>query len=219
MIKLLIIFLTLSLNVWAASFPTTPILDTATRANENPLSFSGKWTTASGINALKIASNEIAPQGSAQESASYWNVAKFKDAEAYFTVNTALTVTNDHINVFVRLDGVALNGYFAQYARDTVGGDNINICRLDAGVSTTLATFPQGVSVGDSVGVAVSGNTITAWYKPAAGSWTYLGKATDTTYSTANNIGLDINAVLTTAGAINFGGGMIVTDVMFGDIL
>ncbi len=216
--KLLIaIFLMFSLNAWAA-FPTTPILDTATRANENPLSNGGKWTLAPGFGNLQISSNKIITTASSVDDAMYWNNFSLADEEVYCTVGTILGTTADHVYLLARFTASTTNGYYIEYDRNTSTGDVLRMGKLVAGVATSFVNVNQNISAGDSFGLVVIGNILQGWYKASGGSWTHISNFIDTTYTGVGNIATDIASVAT-GGITNFGGGMVVTDVMFGDIL
>lgn len=195
------------------SFPTTPILDTATRANENPLSNGGKWGTLTGLGLsdLQIISNQIVGTSAAlANDGMYWNVATFKDSVAYATIQTLLSDTLGGVFLLVRLDTATLNGYAVQYDRNSLvaGNDTLIIVRLDGGAATPLSTSSMmTIAVGDSFGVTVIGNTLTSWFKSGSGLWTQIGTATDSTYTVAGNIGINEVYNVTSPGLTNFGGG------------
>jgi hypothetical protein len=128
------------------------------------------------------------------------------DAEVYADVPT-VTANNDFIYVMLRITqpNGGGNGYRVRVDKQS-GTDVISIQRVDNATSTTLgATFSQEVSNGDAIGLRAVGTTLTAYYKPASGSWVALGSRTDSTYTTAGYIGLGVYG--STGRLDNFGGG------------
>lgn len=195
------------------AFPTTPILDTATRANENPLSNGGKWGTLTGLGLsnLQITSNKIVGTSAAlANDGMYWNVATYLNPEVYATVSTLLSDTLGGAFILGRLDTSTLNGYAVEYDRNSLvsGNDVLIIVRLDGGAATALSTSGMmTIAVGDSYGLSIIGSNLTSWYKSSGGSWTKIGTATDSTYTAAGNIGINEVYNVTSPGLTNFGGG------------
>ena len=189
------------------AFPTTSVLDSFNRADENPLSNSGKWSSLSGLGLsdLKLLSNQCTIVTTSAESGMYWNVSTFTDSEVFVTVNTNLSTTDDHIYIGVRFNEATFSGYALRYRRITSGTDEILIVRLDGGELTTLASYSQNISNNDVLGLSVIGNSLTAYYNGTA-----LGVAvTDSNYTSAGRLLLDISATLTGPGVVNFGGGTV----------
>lgn len=200
------------------SFPTTSILDSFNRANETPLSGGGNWVQVQTLSQCNLASNQAVASGSLNTSVSLWNPKTFKDSEIYFTINTILTVTNDHMEGYVRFIPSSLNGYSIGYWKSTVGSDTIRLEIITAGSLTTLSSFNQTISAGDSIGMSIVGSTLTAYYKPSGGSWSSLGSTTDSTYSAAGNLIIEQQDTSTMAGIINFGGGTYVPASSLGEM-
>lgn len=196
------------------TFPTTPILDTFIRADENPITTN--WTTPmfSGEGNMKIVSNQMAPTTNATACAAYYDLATFgPNCEAYVTLATKAADLN-HENIYARVTGAGGSPSGYRIRHDSISGtDNIFIQRMDSGSATTLgATITQELASGDAIGIEVIGNVISAYYKPSAGSWTLLGSRTDSTYSGAGHIGLEEGSDLSIRFA-SFGGGTIVNAV------
>lgn len=131
-------------------------------------------------------------------SSNVWGTA-FLNSECWVLLGT---VTGASQYLFTRLNNTgtgALNGYQAEF----VGG-NANLQSLTATIPTLLATAPQVVSAGDSMGLVSVGTTHQIWYKVGAGAWTLIVSANDATYTGSGSIGMDMQ---TTARVDTFGGG------------
>lgn len=193
----------------APSFPTQGILDTFTRANENPLSDGGKWTCPylSPLS-LQIVSNQAVGQ-TTSDSGCFWNNATFgPETEAYVTVAT-LPPSGASVLLTARQDTGSVNGYavFMCISGSCDFGVGWTIVRIDAGGPTVLATNAGVISAGDSIGMLIKGSTITA-FKKSGGVWSSVFSTTDSTYSAAGNIGVNVESGGgTTAALTNFGGG------------
>ena len=76
-------------------------------------------------------------------------------------------------------------------ATKLTGTDTIEIKKIAGGAPTSLASYNQEIANGDSIGLLIVGNQLTAYFKAAAGSWAALGTAiTDSTYTGAGSIGV-----------------------------
>lgn len=185
-------------------FPTTPILDSFTRADEGPPP-SASWSNT--FNGLKVVSNECAGNAVGQ-NISFWNASTpGGGCEAYATIRAKPANTNG-MGICARLKDTGaigtLDGYLIT-ALTAVVADTIRIDRLDNGVATTLgSTISQEFSVGDKIGIRCVGSNIQAWYFNGT-SWSLLGTRVDTTYPDAGRIGLIIQNIL--GRWDDFGGG------------
>lgn len=189
------------------TFPTTPILDTAVRANEGPPP-SANWTTPAAASGFNITSNKFAGTGAG--NVSVWNPRTFgPDCECYLTVDTLEGVSSSFSVVARAKDTGSLatiDGYAVAH-NQLAGTDTIQIQVLTNGAAVTLgANFNQEVAAGDSLGIRVFGSTIEAWYKSGALAWTLLGSRTDSTYAAAGS--LVMIGLGTTGRYSNFGGGI-----------
>lgn len=205
---ILTLLLILSGNCFAASFPTTPILDNANRSDENPLTNS-RWSSPSygSFANLKVSSNTIKQAVTAgSDGLMYWNTGNFgADEEVYVTIS-AISTTDNFVLLGARYTSTG-NGYKIDWQAPS----RIRVFRDDAGVRTQLgADITQTVVAGDSIGFSIIGSTITVWYKAAAGSWTSLGTRTDATYSAGGRLQLGQWLSADVASTIDdFGGGTV----------
>jgi hypothetical protein len=79
------------------------------------------------------------------------------------------------------------------------------------GVYSTLATYAQSLSPGDSIGISAVGNTLTAWYRPGSGAWVSEGTFTDSSYPSAGFMALEEDTGDSTFQLTYFGGGTLQT--------
>ena len=198
------------------AFPTTGVLDSGVRSNENPLSDEGKWTNGQMPEAwgysMQLLSNVIKGGGASYNSAHRNNADYGPDVEVYVTVTAKDTTNGNDCNLFARLRQIAettTDGYSLNIAL-AAGADVWSLLRWENGAySATLgATFTQEISAGDSVGLSIVGSTLTAWYKAVGGVWSRLAERDDATYPGAGKLGL---VAYSTAWEFNdYGGGTVI---------
>jgi Siphovirus-type tail component, C-terminal domain len=196
-------------------FPVTPVLDTFNRADVGPPP-SASWTNdlrASGSPGLAVRSNQVKALSVGPEASAWWSAATFHDdCEAYVTC--ANTPPGD-FEVWAR--GTALSGGFPQgyLAWYNAAAGEVRLQRYGPGGAGGYVSIAAAVSfilaAGDSLGVRVQGSTITAWGKHAAGSWTLLSSATDTTFATGGRVGLLMSSTVPLMD--DFGGGTLPVDL------
>lgn len=187
----------------AATQPgSTPILDNFNRANENPLTGGGNWSSLSGGGA-QLLNNAVASSGTGT-STSGWKTSYTGDVEARASV--LISTNNAGVMTDASLNGAGqLSGYLWQWQ----GGDSpatFALYREDANVFTTLATFNGFLlDPGDQLALQVIGSSVQGWVYHL-GSWQQVASATDTTYRTGK-IALRVRG--TTPIADDFGGGPV----------
>jgi peptidoglycan/xylan/chitin deacetylase (PgdA/CDA1 family) len=187
----------------AATQPgSTPILDNFNRANENPLSGGGNWSSLSGGGA-QLLNNAVASSGTGT-STSGWKTSYTGDVEARATV----LISSDNAGVMTdaSLNGAGqLSGYLWQW-QGANSPATFALYREDANVFTTLATFSGFLlDPGDQLALQVIGSSVQGWVYHL-GSWQQVASATDTTYSSGK---LALRVRGTTPIADDFGGGQI----------
>lgn len=196
------------------SFPTTPILDSGVGADQNPIA--GNWTSPEwSEQAMERLSNQFTSTSGAAFAAMAWTASSFgPDCEAYFTIPTMGSEFFLHIKVNVLgASASTLDDYVLLV--NTGSTNNIQIFKNVNNAGTTLATYSQLISNGDSVGIQAVGSTIGAWYKSGAGAWTQLGTVTDSTYaSQSGHIALESQN--NSSKFTNFGGGTFVPPAVGG---
>lgn len=181
------------------------ILDSFTRANEDPNSFGGNWAGLGGGNTGRVSSNTLIKSAIANQfhQSMYWTPTLFLNPQAsIINLSTGAGSINEHLDVLARIVGTStFSGYGVRLesTSNTAGGTALlKIARYDSftgggnlPVSATLATFTGVVLNTSSIGISVIGNTIEAWYSLDGGAtWVRAGSASDATYPSAGYIGL-----------------------------
>lgn len=197
-------------------YPTTSVLDTFTRGDEDPLT---NFSSVFGVfgDVFRLVSNTINADSLINGVATgYWTASTFgPDCEAYVDVSTKPTANGEYISVFARAQevGAATADLYDVRAEVAAGADvwSINVVTNAAG-SRLGDTFTQEYSAGDAIGIRCVGNQIQAWYR-TGGSWSMIAEREDGTYSNAGYIGTGVD---NTSGYLdNFGGGTMVPIPMF----
>lgn len=203
------------------AFPSTSVLDnfTGTDGTDLPV-YSANWqATPTGGSALEIQANAATGTSAGGNNTNSWATDYGPDCEVYVTINTKpadgnvilLLARGQQTTSLLTADGYALR--FVQNA----GTDTFVIQRITNGAATSLSsTFSQEVTNGDSIGLEIVGNTLTAYYKAGGGAWTSLGSTTDSTYTAAGKIGM-----LTSSTGVRldaFGGGTYVATGVTGTV-
>lgn len=185
------------------TFPTTPILDNFNRA-DGPIG--ANWFIPSPWNSPLVSSNTCINPGTDGTQATWDTIMAGADCEVYITVITVSAA--DSFDLWARcssksfLTGDAYNLYI-----DPAG--TWTLYRYESPASfTVLATGAISIGTGDSVGMSVVGDLVTAYFKDSGGSWAELGHATDAIITAAGYISFDLNPNVSMA-VDDFGGGTI----------
>ena len=172
-------------------FPTTSVLDTFNRPDENPLA-SG-WLgplTFTGENQLKVLSNQAAgTTADPSFNSSYWNTTYGPDVEAYAKV-PAINIGN-RIEIYARIVDVhPIDGTDAYCV--SVAGTAWTLRKITNSSSVAIGAIETltALAANDEFGIEIVGTTLNAWHKPVAGAWTLLFSRTDSTWTTAGFTGL-----------------------------
>lgn len=193
------------------AFPTTGLLDSFTRADENPLSGGGNWDGPmySGGSELLVTSNQIGQAGSFANS--WWAASTFgPDCEAYMVMSTVSSGGGQMV-LFVRVQSPGTTGIDGYELFDVSG--TTRFFRIDNEAETQLgADITHSFSNGDSLGFEAIGSTLTA-YDKSAGTWSSYGSRTDATYGSAGSIGAGINS--SGPRGDDFSGGTITSGATF----
>lgn len=189
----------------AVAFPTTPILDTFIRADEDPLSQGGAWVSqASG--GLKIVSNLATP--TAANGASYRGY--FGDAELYVQLVVGTTGAKYLRTRLADSGGVVpiRQAHETCYQVQVNAYTSYNISRLADGFQFTLlsASFSTAISPGDWLGMRSYSSTHEFWIRRGTDGWHLEASTTDDVLTTPGAIGLSAFSTTTTFGP--FGGGI-----------
>jgi hypothetical protein len=187
------------------TFPLTGALDTFVRADENPLSYGGRWAGPLRIDfgdaACRLVSDAAVGQTDSVAD-SYWT-AGFSGAVEVWGVVSGY---DDDPELWACVSGEGTDG-LSGYLLYTSSDEEINVNRIDSGSYTEILDL-TGLSLGagDGLGMSVEAGVVTVYHKPSAGVWTSIGNVTDTTY-TSGKIGLGFNADSTGTKFTEFGGG------------
>lgn len=184
------------------SFPVNGVLDNFNRTDQGPppsASWSARIFTTD--TQFKVASNVLIQD--ANGAGNYWNTSFNANQEAYITGITGLA---DGTEIWMRIAGPDTAGVDGYVINIYSGASGVRVFRIDDGSYTQLgATISQSFTNGDSFGAAMSGDTITIYYKVGAGAWASIGTRTDATYTAGGFIGVRAEVL---AGD-DFGGGSL----------
>lgn len=186
----------------------TSLLDDFNRANEATLSGSGHWArlTASSEGVLEVFSNQLTRNATSVGSAYYTQIPDATLVESYITV-AAKGNSAASFGLLACLTGVGTNTYSGYKFSITIGGSlnaSYNLSRIDAGVSTTIASKATSVPGpadplrsfvnGDKMGIRVyPDGVIECWvFQATDGFWRLVFATKDTTY-TRGYIGVHIS--------------------------
>ena len=200
--------------VTSAPGPVTPILDNFNRAN-NTGPPSASWShspvsSTSTSNNLLITNQEVT--GTSGSNADYWNPQAFgPNSEAYVTIVTKPTVTNDPVVLGVRWQNPGTStasGYQAYYAYQSNGSDQYWISVRVNGATQGKLVSVTGPTLkpGDTLLFRAIGSTLELW-RESGTTWTRLLTTTDTTITSAGYLMLSTRD--TTVRLDNFGGGTL----------
>ena len=201
-------------GVWA--FPDTGIIDNFTAADDT--SPPPNWTNSvlygascAGGTGIKVRSNGATTTLSSTAGCAYYNAATFgPDAEAYVTILATFggSIYGD-VCVRINTPGASTTTGYCVYFDD--GAQKLEIYRLNGNGTENQIDTPDATdyTAGDSIGIKAVGSQICKWYKPVAGSWTQVKCATDSTYSAAGYVMMDLSGDAATPSIDFFSGGTL----------
>lgn len=190
------------------AFPTTSVLDTFTRADENPVASGWSGPMFTGEQQLQVTSQQLrAPSGGGN---SYWSSSTFgADTEVYCTI-PAQALAGAFLQLFARTTNIPTSPqcYMARLIFAS-GNDTVRLFRRVGGVSTQLGAdiTTEDFALNDKFGLEVIGTNVSA-YRYTAGSWTQIGTRSDSNISGTGSIGLEWTDNV--GRADDFGGGTVV---------
>lgn len=195
-------------------YPSTAVIDTFNRANEDPLNIASNgmaYAVIAGMGVIggtncKDVSNQLAGNGGTV-SGILLNNSFSADCESAMQVPT-LGAAGELIDLLVRSKDtgsiLTVDSYSCRWT-NVSGTDTVALYRVDNIAATLLASFNQELSAADWFGIRCIGTTIEAWCKIGSANWKRLGTATDATYAAG---GFHILSVIgTTVRGDNFTGG------------
>lgn len=204
------------------TFPTTTLLDDFIRGDMGPHP-SRNWADtafdAGGSDGLKVVSNAAKTNTLGVNNESFWkNTLWGPDTEVFCDLTAKNANAGSYFYFGFRMgqpaNPTARSGYVALFGFPSDG--NCTVFRLD-GASTPQvgSSIPVTINAGDSYGISMIGSTITAWRKPAGGSWTSQGSVTDSTYQARGHISLGALDVTTHSYILNNFSGGTVNQIVF----
>jgi len=110
------------------------------------------------------------------------------------------------ISAYIRSDTLLNSGYVVSVYRDDTNGDYLS---LDIYGGSSI-TYPISLNWDDMFGLRTIDETITAFYKPAGGSWASVLSITDTTYIDAGYAGFRMTNGEYSGYIDNFYGGDVI---------
>jgi hypothetical protein len=182
-----------------------PTLDAFNRANENPLSDSGKWSN--NVNGavetgLNVNSNTLACSASSTCTAWRSNAQYGPESEVWSRIST-LPGNGNAIRLYARVQAPGTSGYDGYMLRTNqlAVTDEIFLERIDNSSVVRLLTLNQELAANDILLLRAKGSTLEAWRY--AGSWSRLGAVQDSTYGAAGYVGVGLRG--TTGRLDDFG--------------
>ena len=150
--------------------------DTFDRANENPLSQHGIWTTAEFFSPLEIVDDQCVPTDADGDGAVYTGVSILQNQWAQITIETLTGGTGDeptlvNLNLYTQGNNIGLSqaGFTCTATtEDTVLGSNSFQLFIQIGASSATLSNAT-VNVGDVFRFAVVGDTLCLLSKHNAG--------------------------------------------------
>lgn len=189
-------------------FPSTPLLDTFNRADEDPVT---GWTKLfASDNDLKVLNNQLT--GPINSRAVFDALTPADDQEVYVSVSAGSTSgggSGNRLYLLLRITGQTSDDATGYYV--SVLAAVVRLYRIDSFSSLEeLASFSLGVSltVGDRLGARVVGDLFEVWANIQGAGWQQIITATDSTYPTGK-IGLGVGTLGDELLLDNFGGGSV----------
>lgn len=193
-------------------FPSTSLLDTFNRPDENP-------TTRFDDGMGGIANGQIVNHAVQHVPdvwvETFWADSRYgPDAEAWGQLETTPNQNGDAVHLYVRASGATtmVSGYKLTWLfQGNTESDSLEIFRSDEATLTQLSIISGfHMAAGDRLGFRVVGSLLTAWHQPVNGTWTEITHASDSTYTGSGSIGFGIDNQGTAQIRISeFGGGTV----------
>lgn len=175
----------------AASFPTTPALDNFT--TDTSLS-PATWATPAlgeGAAALDPSAHELTGVDASHWDAAIWNTPFSDPVEVWATISRAgANDANLYADVTGGTSGTVhpTSGYFVDFGGSKSNGSltSVSIWKIDNSVEHELNFVPApyaDLKPGDQIGLSHGATgVLTAWYRPAGGTWSGVTSLQDATY-------------------------------------
>lgn len=195
------------------AFPTTSVLDDFNRADEDPLSQGGAWTSIAEVGGMEIISLQASP--TLNFAGSYRG--SYADVEVFVTLSTFVAaIAETSITTRYQDAGGAspIRDSRRRGYQFTANETAYSFTRMDDGAtgSALIAStaWPGGnIADGDAIGLSSIGSAHVLYLSRGGGAYTQINTATDGTYTNAGAIMFQGSAQFD-ARYDNFGGGVAV---------
>jgi acid phosphatase type 7 len=187
-------------------FPRTALLDDFARA-AGALGTNWQSPALADPGTATIQSSGQTASASGASSAT-WKVGTFgADQEAYLTV-PVLPRAGSFMQLAARVNSLSASTLSCYFLRVTPSTSTWDLRKkINGAGSTSIKTFTAPLAAGDAAGLQTIGSTLTAYRKPASGSWAPVVSATDTAIPGAGYVSYTLGDTTIRGGA--FGGGTI----------
>jgi len=182
-------------------FPSSPVLDTFDRADENPIA---GWTTGPPASGMKVVSNVMTGQAAGSNGA-YLPTIYAGDVEMYATLSVEGGWVDILHYLFDPLSGSDTQLGYAIITNFPSSGQ-VSLCRRAVGSWVVNATASWTFAANDSLGVTKVGNLHSLYAKASGGSWALLASAVDSVLPMSGRLGVTTDRG-TGAAYNDYGGG------------
>jgi hypothetical protein len=182
-----------------ASFPSISVSDSFNRSPENPLSDSGAWTQIQFDSyplAIVTTGQATSSQAGSGGSSIYTGSGSLTTTDVFCAIDTFNS--SDNIIIFLRANASFSQGYRIKFGS--------SYCSVYLENGTSIATGNPTIAAGDSIGVRMTGATLTVYHQASGGSWQQVLTTTDSTYS-SGYAGIGISSQNTSISS--FGSGSV----------
>jgi acid phosphatase type 7 len=191
----------------APSFPSTPVLDDFKRSTG---ALGSNWQSPSLADpgTVSISASGLTASSS-QAGSALWTAGTFAaDQEAYLTL-PVLPAESHFVQLAARVSGSSstTSCYLLRVTPSTSTWDLRR--KVNGAASTSIKTFKAPLSAGDTIGLEVTGSTLTALYRAQGQAWRAVGSATSTSVPGSGTIGFTLGDNVGRGGS--FGGGATTT--------
>jgi Glycosyl hydrolases family 43 len=160
--------------------------DTFQRANENPLSDGGNWTTITGLSALEVSSDKCIPSATGTNCGSLFTGVVSPNDQYVEIVLAGTLGASDFVLPVLRSNASGSNRYELQ-----ISSSQLIIIVVNNGTPTTLKTVSASFVIGDVIRFTVAGASLTVYHNYS------LATAVFDTTITFGTFGLILNAAST----------------------
>lgn len=136
--------------------------DSFARANENPLTDGGSWTTITGFQSPQVVSSACEGSSAGNKNGSYWSALSWPN-DQYSELKLQTLTNSAWLAVLARVQPSAATGYY--FELDGIGSSqNIALGRLTNGTRISFTSGTLTTAQGGIITIQAQGTTITALY-------------------------------------------------------